>query len=314
MSLAIRSTFDTTTNKDLLKEGGLRKLFDNTIHEAKVFYKDLVNDLKTADEYVRDLRHAGLNGAVELVEGQEIPIQKPVLGTTKTYTQRQFGSGFRMTNRMDIFNKYNLWQKYSKSLAKAMKEAKDVEVHVMFNNLTSAALTCGVGFDTLAIAHDTHTGLLAGSTADNYDNYLNAALSVSALESARYYFKTRKDDMGMYVGGNPTHLVLEPTQFITAKEILGSDLKSHELSNTTNVIKDEMTGLRVYEDPRLTSTTTWFMLDKNADDFDFNVFTKQEPDFVTMDAPDTTRDRIATSLMYFTYGFGHQGALYAGKT
>jgi hypothetical protein len=311
--MAIRSTFDTTTNKDLLKEGGLRKLFDNTVREAKVFYKELVNDLKTSDEYVRDQRMAGLNGATELVEGQEIPIQKPVLGTAKTYTQRQFGSGFRMTNRMDKFNKYNLWSRWSKDLGKCMKEAKDVEVHVMFNSPTSATLTCGVGFDTLALAHDTHTGLLAGSTTDNYDNYLNASLSISALESARYYFKTRKDDMGMYVGGDPTHLVIEPTLFITAKEILGSDLKAHELSNTTNVIKDEMSGLKVYENPRITSTTAWFMLDKNAKDFDINVFTAQEPDFVTMDAPDTTRDRIATSLQYFTYGFGYQGAAYWGK-
>ena len=314
MSLAIRTTFDSTTNKDLLKEGGLRKLFDTTVREAKVFYKEIVNDLKTSDEYVRDLRMAGLNGATELVEGQEIPIQKPVLGTTKTYTQRQFGSGFRMTHRMDKFNKYNLWQRWSKDLAKCMKEAKDIEVHVMFNSPTSTGLTCGVGFDTLALANDTHTGLKAGATSDNFDNYLNASLSISALESARYYFKTLKDDMGMYVGGDATHLVIEPTLFITAKEILGSDLKAHELSNTTNVIKDEMTGIKVYEDPRLTSTTMWFMLDKKNSAFDINVFTSQEPDFVTMDAPDTTRDRIATSLQYFTYGWGDARAFYLGRT
>lgn len=313
MSQAIRLSLDNTTHKDLLKDGGLRKLFNNTLSKAHVFYTPLVNDLKSKDEFERDLRLGGLTGATEIVEGQEIPIQTLPIGTTKTYTQRFFGSGFRMTLAMDRFNKVNLWDKCAKGLAKSQKEAKDIEIHVMFNSPTSTALTCGVGYDSLALANDTHTGLKSGSTTDNFDNYLNASLSISALESVRYYFKTRKDDMGMYVGGSPTTLAFEPTLFITAKEIFGSDLKAHELSNTTNVIKDEMSGLTLYEDPRLTSTTMWFMLDKNSDDFDLNVFTTMEPDFVTKDAPDNTRDRVATSYQMFTYGWGHAGAYCLGK-
>jgi hypothetical protein len=305
----INTRFDTTTNRDLLKEGGLRKLFDTTVREAQVFYKELVNDLKTSDEYVRDLRMAGLGQAVELAEGQNIPTDVPVLGTTKTYTQRQFGSGFRMTHRMDKFNKYNLWQRWSKDLARTMKESKDIEIHVMFNNPTSTSLTCGVGFDTMAIANDAHTGLADG-TSDNYDNYLNAALSYSALESARYYFKTLKDDKGMLVGGTPTVLVIEPTLWSTASELMKSSDRPHEMSNTKNAFQDYV---RIHEDPRLTSTTAWFMLDKKSPYFDFNVFSSEEPNMVIKDAPDTTRDRIATSLQMFTYGWGDARACYFGN-
>jgi hypothetical protein len=305
----INTRFDTTTNRDLLKEGGLRKLFDTTVREAQVFYKELVNDLKTSDEYVRDLRMAGLGQAVELAEGQNIPTDVPVLGTTKTYTQRQFGSGFRMTHRMDKFNKYNLWQRWSKDLARTMKESKDIEIHVMFNNPTSTSLTCGVGFDTLAIANNTHTGLADG-TSDNYDNYLDAALSYSALESARYYFKTLKDDKGMLVGGTPTVLVIEPTLWSTASELMKSSDRPHEMSNTKNAFQDYV---RIHEDPRLTSTTAWFMLDKKSPYFDFNVFSSEEPNMVIKDAPDTTRDRIATSLQMFTYGWGDPRAAYWGN-
>jgi hypothetical protein len=305
----INTRFDTTTNRDLLKEGGLRKLFDTTVREAQVFYKELVNDLKTSDEYVRDLRMAGLGQAVELAEGQNIPTDVPVLGTTKTYTQRQFGSGFRMTHRMDKFNKYNLWQRWSKDLARTMKESKDIEIHVMFNNPTSTSLTCGVGFDTLAIANNTHTGLADG-TSDNYDNYLDAALSYSALESARYYFKTLKDDKGMLVGGTPTVLVIEPTLWSTAAELMKSSDRPHEMSNTKNAFQDYV---RIHEDPRLTSTTAWFMLDKKSPYFDFNVFSSEEPNMVIKDAPDTTRDRIATSLQMFTYGWGDARACYWGN-
>jgi hypothetical protein len=306
----INSRFDTTTNKDLLKEGGLRKLFDTTVREAQVFYQPLVNDLTTKDEYVRDLRMAGLGPAVELAEGQNIPTDVPVLGTTKTYTQRQFGSGFRMTHRMDKFNKYNLWQRWSKDLGRTMKESKDIEIHVMFNNPTSTSLTCGVGFDTLAIANNTHTGLLSSGSSDHYDNYLDAGLSYSALESMRYYFKTLKDDKGMLVGGTPTILVIEPTLYSTAQELMKSTDRPHEFSNTTNAFKDYV---KIHEDPRLTATTAWFALDKKSPYFDFNVFTSEEPNMVIKDAPDTTRDRIATSLQMFTYGWGDARACYWGN-
>ncbi|MCK9597893.1 MAG: hypothetical protein M0R06_02560 [Sphaerochaeta sp.] len=307
----ITTRFDATTNRDLLKEGGVRKIFDTTVREAQVFYKELVNDGKTGDEYVRDQRLAGLGAAVEIQEGQNIPIDVPVLGTAKTYTQREFGSGFRMTHRMDKFNKYNLWKRWSKDLARTMKESKDIEIHVMFNNPTSTSLTCGVGFDTLAIANTTHTGLADG-TSDNYDNYLAAALSYSALESARYYFKTLKDDKGMLVGGTATHLVFEPTLYTTAFELTKSSGRPHEMSNTKNAF--ENAGFKLYEDPRLTSTTAWFMLDKKSPYFDFNVLTSEEPFMVTKDAPDNTLDRVAISHQMFTYGWGDARACYWGNT
>jgi hypothetical protein len=305
----ITSRIDTTTNRDLFKEGGVRKIFDTTLGTYKVYYPKLVNDEKTSDESIRDLRMAGVGLAVELAEGQNIPTDLPVVGTTKTYTQRQFGSGFRMTHRADKFNKYNLWDRYAKSLARAMKISKDIEVHVMFNNPTSTALTCGVGFDTLAIASDSHTGLVSG-TSDNYDNYLDAGLSYSALDSMRYYFKTLKDDRGTIIGGEPTVLVIEPTLWSTAKELLNSSNRPHELSNTDNAFKDY---LEIYEDIRLTSTTAWFSLDKNSPHFDFNVFTSEEPNMVIKDAPDSTRDRIATSFQMFTYGWGDARACFWGN-
>lgn len=305
----ITTRFDNTTNRDLLKEGGLRKLFDTTVREAQVFYKEIVNDLPMKDDYYRDMRIAGLGPAVELAEGQAIPTDVPVSGTTKTYTLRQFGTGFRMTHRMDKFNKYNLWQRWSKQLGQVMKETKDIEVHVMFNNPTSTALTCGVGFDSKAIADNAHTGL-GGGTTSNYDNYLGAGLSYAALDAMRYYFKTAKDDNGGLMSGSPTHLVFEPTLYSTVQELLNSSNRPHEISNTVNAFKG---SVKPYENPRLISTTAWFAIDKKSPHFDFNVFTGEEPTMVIKDAPDTTRDRVATSFQMFTYGWGDPRACYWGN-
>ena len=305
----VTTRFDTTSPQHLLKDGLIRKLFDTTQREAKVFYKTLVNDLTTKDEWVRDVRMAGLETASKLAEGENIPIFGPAFDTYKQYNQIRMGAGVRMTAKMKMFNKYDLWQKLIKQLSRIQKEAKDVEIHTLFNNPTST--TYGSGFDTYALAYDTHTGLLSGSTADNWDNYLNASLSISAVEDARYYFATLKDDMGMFMGANATHLVYNPNLHFTAKQIVGSDYVPFEESNTINIVPEMK--LTLFEDPRITSTTMWFMIDK-SDGYDINVFTSQEPDLVLQDAPDTTRDRIATSLQYFSFGFGDGRKYYLGRT
>jgi len=54
------------------------------------------------------------------------------------------------------------------------------------------------------------------------------------------------------------------------------------------------------------------MLAKN-DKFNINVFTSQEPDLIIQDAPDTTRDRIATSLQYFGFGWGCARMYFLGR-
>ena len=309
MGTVITTRWDTTSPQHLLKDGLIRQIFDTTKRDAKVFYKTIVNDKTTKDEWVRDLRMAGLEAASQLAEGENIPIFAPVINTTKTYTQLQYGAGVRMTHRMQKFNKYDLWKRWVADLAKIQKESKDIAIHTMFNSPTSTSLACGVGFDTYALAYNTHTGLLSSSTSDNYDNYLDAAPSISSFEDARYYFATLKDDMGMYIGSTATHVVYNPNLHFTMKQIVGSNYVPFEESNTINIVPDM--NLTLYEDPRLTSTTMWFMLAKN-EKFDVRVLTAQEPDLVIQDAPDTTRDRIATSLQYFTYGWGDARMVYYG--
>jgi hypothetical protein len=313
MSTIINTGFDTTTNKDLYKKGSLRQIFDSTLYEPEVFYKEIVNDKKTDLLTERDLHMAGFEAAAEVTEGQNIPIFSPALDVTKEYTQRDFGIGFRMTYKANYFNQYDLWARWAKQAARKQVEAKDIEIHTMFNNPTSTSLTAGTGFDSLAMASNTHTGLLSGSTDDNYDNYLNQALSLSALESARYYFRTLKDAMGVYRGTKATHLVFEPTLYYTAHEILGSSGKPFEMSNTKNVYPQSFGGLKPYEDPRLTSTTMWFLIAKEPDLYDFNVFTAMNPKLIVKQSSDRTLDKEALSLQYFTYGWGWPGAYYLGK-
>jgi len=307
----VSTRFDITSGKDLLKDGIIRNLFDNTSKTTEQFYKKLVKETKVKDEWYKDQRMAGLEEAVELAEGQNIPIFAPTLGGTKTYTQSQWGAGIRMTFKMQKFNRIDLWQKMTKQLARIQKIAKDVEVHKLFNNPTATTYDYNTGFDTLALASTAHTGLLSGSTTDNFSNYLNAAPSVAGVESMRYYFATKLNDLGTFMGAKLDTVVYNPPLHPTMRKIFASDYIPFEESNTINVIPEWK--VKLVEDPMLTSTTMWFGLDKGSDLYDINVLTSMEPDLLIMDAPDTTRDRVATSMQFFTFGFGYPGMFYLGR-
>ncbi len=307
--MAYTSAQDTSTNKDLFKVGTLRNIFDTTMKKEPQFSEELYNVKPTRLLTVRDQQMGGFEPATEHYEGQEIAVQDPATGNQKEYTQRFFGNGFRMTFVADRYNQYNLWTRYAKGVAKSQVTARDVELAVPWNSPASTSLTCGTGFDSKALAYNTHTGLLSGSTADNYDNYLNSALSYSAIESARYYFRTLQNDMGQLLVLNPTHLVYEPTLHPTAVEMTRGQYKAWEDTRTPNWIGD--LGLKLYEYPRLTSTTRWYMLAK-GDYYDVNMFVGMRPNFVTKDAPDRTLDKMCLTEQHFTYGWGDPRAVYLG--
>ena len=116
-----------------------------------------------------------------------------------------------------------------------------------------------------------------------------------------------------FTWGKANKLIYHPDLHFTAVELTGSVLRPHEISNTTNKPVTQM-GLQLVENPRISSSTSWFMADTSNDDYDFNVFTAMEPKMFSKDAPDNTQDKIITSLQYFTYGWGDPRLLVVGKT
>jgi len=303
----IRTNIDTSTNKDFFKNL-LRKMFDNTAKAAIQEFENVTKHFHTSDEYEREYRIAGLGLAAKVNEGANIPVQTPKADAPKDWTQVAYGTAFRITERMMKFEKYGLMERYTKSLAKVMKETKDIEIARMFNNAT--ATTYASGYDGLALAHDSHTCL--DDSATTYDNYGDNALGVSTLQSALYYFDTLYNDQGQLLIANPTKLVVNPQLRITANQLLRSTGVAFEESNTINVYPDWDLKIFVYH--RLTSSTSWFLLADKDDDYDYKVFTTKEPTMGSKDAPDTTLDKIVYSNQYFVYGFGDPRLCYCGDT
>jgi hypothetical protein len=276
--------WDSSTNKDTFKTL-VDKWFNSTDRPALVEWQNMMRDLSSEDEYERRGRFAGLD------YGSEVDL------------------GFRITDRMKRFEKLGLYEFLIKDLRNKAEETKDVEIAKLWNNLTVTTYNAN-SFDGLAIAHDSHTCL--DDSATTYDNYLDAALSTSSLESARNYFDYMYDDQGNIFTADPDTLAVNYSLVVTAEELLGSSLKPHEFSNTINYFKSA--DLKIFDYHRFTSTTAWVMLAKGNDKYDGFVYTAQSPDVKVYDAPDQTRDVIVDSQQYFIYGMGDPRMVYVGDT
>ena len=309
----IGTWWDTTSGKESLKTL-TRTWFDSTDRELLVEWKNLCKDLTTKDDFERETQIAGLGAMKEMVEGQNIPLTEPKFGKTRDYTQVAFGNAFRITDRMKRFNKINLMEKMTRSLKQTMAEGKDIEIAKMFNNMTSTTAPGQAGFDTYALAYDSHTCLDDAGTT--YDNYLDADLATGSYESALAYFDGLYDDQGNIYVGKAKKLVVNKSLRVKAYQITGADKKPFEQSNTKYDL-NQYYGFDVvpFVYHRFSGSTAWMLIgDVNDPDYGPRVYTALEPDLDTKDGDDRTRDTVVTSIQYFKYGFSDPRLVLVGNT
>ena len=287
--------WDTTTGRQYYKKL-IKEAFDTTARKANVWSDRVFKMWDSKDEYEEMTRHAGLGLHSEIADGAEIPLDDPVLDTSKQYRQVRYGLGFKITSGMKKFNKWYNIKELTTNLSMNMKESKDIEVAKLFNNVTS---TDHAGFDTLAPASNSHTCL--DDASSTYDNYLDAALSVGALEDALVYFDTLVDDQGQIMTADPDTLVVHPKLRFTAAELLGSTLKPDTANNNINSLTEDF-NLKYFVYKRLTSTTAWFVLAKNHPDYRYFCITSQAPDIAVQDEPAISRSTVVSSESWFDYG------------
>jgi len=302
----VRTNIDTTSNKDALR-GGLRNVFDTSDRDAMIYSSPLYNMISTNEYINRDLRVAGLDYGGKVLEGQQIPIQDPKFGQKLDYQQEKWGTGARITLEMKKFNKIDQMKRLIKNLKCVMLEGKDVELAKPWVSPTSSTYT---GFTSVVMGSDSQTTL--DDAATGYSNLGTSALSTTSLQTAEYYFDMLVDDIGNTAPKTPDMLVFQPTLQWTAAELFKSSQMPHEMSNTYNSQKDW--NIEMFKYPRLTSTTSWFLLARKDRDYDVNCFTSMAPDLVYEGPFDTTRDTLVTSAQMYDYGFGDARCIFVGKT
>ena len=306
MGSPILTVWDTTSGKELFRKL-IRKTFDSTDREA-IIESEKLYKMKTSDElFVRDIRFAGLPSGSPVVEGGKIPLYDPKMGGTKDYNQAEYGMGFRVSWMMRKTNKFDLVQKWTKSLRMKLDEMKDIELAKLFNSPTATY----TGFDSQVLGYTTHTCL--DDSASSYDNLISGDLNLTSLQAVELYFDTLKDDQGALFYVNTKGMVLyhAPALKVRITEINRSTGKWNEISNTMNFWEGRFAP---YTYRRLSSSTAWGVCAVGDERYDVNCFTLAEPHLIEKDAADNSLDQIVLGHQAFSWGFGDPRLVVIGNT
>lgn len=198
---------------------------------------------------------SGLGYASEKAEGGPVALDQGFETYTARYQNVTMALAFNITEEAMEDNLYaSLSNRYTKALARSMKESKELMGADILNNAFSSSVTYGDGKELCATDHP--------SGAGNQSNELStpAQLSETSYEDLCNLIFQAKDWRGLPVRLNPVGLIV-PRKSLTqqAARIAMSPLRPATGDNDINASK--MMGLIDKTMPltNLTSSTVWFI-------------------------------------------------------
>lgn len=197
----------------------------------------------------------------QVAEGQEYSFSSPAQGASKTLKPVKYGLGASISEEAAEDGKFDEIADMIRKLAKSARESQEIRAMNIFNNGFSSE-TCS---DGVAVFSASHT-LPSGGTLRNKLTS-DADLSDTSLEQALIDFATQfVGDSGIIYSVQPRNLVVHPSNYRLAKELIGSDLRARTATfgtdgitdiNNMNSLKED--GLRVVQSPHLTDSDAWFL-------------------------------------------------------
>jgi len=215
---------------------------------------------KKATETVYE--RAGLGDFQVKNEGGLVTFTDPISGSELATTHVRRSNGYKVTQEMLDHDQYAEIVKLERDLQLAGEEDLEVAGHLLLNqafSTTGYALSYGfyaTGFDGVALCSTAHTRLDGGSDQANKPS-TDANLSWSSLADGIIQFSLWVDHRGKKIRSRPSKLIISPQDRMTARELLGSELKPGTANNELNALGDY--SLTVIETPYLTSTNDWFL-------------------------------------------------------
>lgn len=184
-------------------------------------------DVKKSDKAFEEvLMTAGLGLAPVKQEGGQISIGS-VQDTYKSRVQHQvIALGHAITEEAiddDLYT--DLGTSGAKMIARSLALTKETRAAALLNNAFSASFLIGDGKALCASDHPLLDGTL--------DNLISADLSEAALKSVWVKTNDFKDEAGLKIAVKPNKLIVTPTDYFTAVEIMKSDKSTTNATNST---------------------------------------------------------------------------------
>lgn len=255
---------------------GLRTVFMNSYdmmgEEFSKIFK--VKTSKQATE--KELGMGAFTPWVERINDTDnVTYQKINEGLLRTFTHKEFASGFSVGKRLYEDELYGVINKMAEDLGNAGKTKVETDAASIFNSGFSYSATAGDvnnNYDGKALFASDHP--YEGGKAGTQSNLITGALSDTKLKEAITSMRTLLDNGGKKIIFTPDTIVVPPQLEWLAMELTKSAQKVGTSDNDINTLAGR---LKVVVYDYLTDSDAWFVLDSRRHGLNF--FWRVNPEF-----------------------------------
>lgn len=273
---------------------GLRKIFFEVGKERPLEYPSAFNVSDMDWNPMTDRNAAGLGPMTTKLEGQQFPLDQPIMGNTKVYTAVPYGMAFEASWEIWRDDMYGFLTILASQLARSARNRQEVQAWLLLNN----GFTSGTGFDGVVLFSTAHVGL-DGVTRVNRPSP-DIGISVTGVQQMIQDFEGLTDDRNLPWLKAPRMVIVTPTNKFTAREVLGSSSKPFTANNEHNSLLEEDMSWMVSH--YITTGTNWFATSGNGE-HDLWFLWRDQPMFDSFDDP-RTKTAVFTAYQRFVADFG----------
>jgi hypothetical protein len=236
---------------------GIREYVKLQSAQMEKQYPMLVNEINTSQEFERFRQYSEFGYAQPTDEGGLVAFDQKQLLYTADFTPIQRTLGFSVTKQAKFTDQYGVLSGYSKDIAQAFIDTKELVVANLFNNGFSASYA---GIDGVSLFNTAHPLRGISPTWSNRGDTSGAdvtfgPLGLQSMLTAARKQRTSRNKPGRFSG--KMNLVVPPDLEFPARIIMESAGQAGTSNNDANVVKSRL-NLQIVDN--LTSTTAFFLM------------------------------------------------------
>lgn len=261
--------YTITTDISRMILAGQKEIFLKNYDAFPLEYPQFTTE-KTATKKTETYDSMGnLKAAAEKIEGDAITYGKVEQAYQTSVTNKTFANGFQHTLEAIKYDLYGVINSAkAKELARTMRELEEINAITPFDNAFGTALADGVPLCSNSKPLFNVAGVFN-------DTLITGALNPDNVKAAVQQFSLFKNHQNGPMKSIPDRILTHAYNMITVEEILMSQKKAYEFSNTENKIPN----LKAVYSHYITNRNAYFIEDSNYDHVIIQFFMKTEFDF-----------------------------------
>ena len=287
-----------------IARGGISELLKPDIHQVFIDtgaenpteFDAIVNVIDMPYNPLTDQQISGLGTMPVKDEGDPFAVDEPIMGGTTEYLAVPYGLSIEFTFEAWDDELYGVLNEMVAELSRASNNRLEVDAHAPLNFAESTMFT---GFDGRPLIDTAHP-VLGGGPAIGNRPVVDINFSQTAVQVAMQHYHELVDERGLPRLLSPTSVLVTPSFYRDAREILGSSGRPLTANNELNALIAEDLSWMVSH--YITNPNKWFIMARQ-DVHDVNFYVRNDPDMDMFDDP-RTLNAVATLYQRHVSGFG----------